>query len=145
MRTTPVSAANTSVLSGPAMSEPVWKCPLGQPKLIGARWRVVHPKPWEMARYFSGHPNWPLPPPAKVVEAPPAPIPLKFYGFINPLKSGTKRAFFLDGEDIIVASEGQLIKNRYKIVRIGVNSAVVEDTQAKNNQQTLPLVEEQTG
>jgi hypothetical protein len=87
----------------------------------------------------------PAPAPVKPVEAPPPPIPLKFYGFISPRKSGSKRAFFLDGEDIIVATEGQLIKNRYKIVRIGVNSAVVEDTQVKNNQQTLPLVEEQTG
>lgn len=87
----------------------------------------------------------PAPTSAKPVETPPPPIPLKFYGFISPMKTGNKRAFFLDGEDIIVATEGQLIKNRYKIVRIGVNSAVVEDTQVKNNQQTLPLVEEQTG
>ena len=84
---------------------------------------------------------------AKVVEPPPPPIPLKFYGFVSPktVGSGPKRAFFLDGDDIIVASEGQMVKNRYKIVRIGINSAVVEDTQAKNHQQTLPLVEEQAG
>lgn len=74
------------------------------------------------------------------------PIPLKFYGFVNPPKAGIKRAFFLDGEDIIIASEGDLIKKRYKIVRIGVNSAVVEDTQFKsNNEQTLPLVAELAG
>ena len=81
----------------------------------------------------------------KPPEPPPPPIALKFYGFISPRSSGTKRAFFLDGDDIIVASEGQLVKSRYRIVRIGVNSAVVEDTQFKNNQQTLPLVEEQIG
>ena len=34
-----------------------------------------------------------------------------------------------------------MIKNRYKIIRIGVNSAVVEDTTDKH-QQTLPLEEE---
>lgn len=82
---------------------------------------------------------------AKAAEAQAPPIALKFYGFVNPSKSNDKRAFFLDGEDIIVATEGQTIKNRYKIVRIGVNSAVVEDTQFKNHQQTLPLVEEATG
>ena len=81
----------------------------------------------------------------KPAEPPPPPIALKFYGFISPRTSGAKRAFFLDGDDIIVATEGQLVKSRYRIVRIGVNSAVVEDTQFKNNQQTLPLVEEQTG
>jgi hypothetical protein len=88
------------------------------------------------------------PPPAPPVVEPPAPpIPLKFYGFINPVKgvTGPRRAFFLDGEDIIVAAEGQTVKSRYKIVRIGINSAVVEDTQYKNRQQTLPLVEEQAG
>lgn len=81
-------------------------------------------------------PKPPAPPP------PPPPIPLKFYGFTNPIKQGVKRAFFMEGEDIFVAGEGDLIKNRYKVVRIGVNSAVVEDTSNKN-QQTLPLEPEQ--
>ena len=95
----------------------------------------------------------PLAPEVKPPEPVAPPVPLKFYGFVNQRVNqhvnqkgaGAKRAFFLDGDDIIVATEGQLIKNRYKIVRIGVNSAVVEDTQFKNNQQTLPLVEEQAG
>ena len=65
---------------------------------------------------------------------------------MNPAKVTYKRAFFLDGEDIIIAGEGDLIKKRYKIVRIGVNSAVVEDTEFKsNNQQTLPLEAEMAG
>jgi hypothetical protein len=86
----------------------------------------------------------------KPVEPPPEPkappIPLKFYGFVNKTKVGDKRAFFLDGEDIVIAGEGDMIKKRYKIVRIGVNSAVVEDTEFKsNNQQTLPLEAELAG
>ncbi|MGP0072668.1 MAG: hypothetical protein ACLPWF_12145 [Bryobacteraceae bacterium] len=86
----------------------------------------------------------------KAVEPPPEPrappIPLKFYGFVNKTKVGDKRAFFLDGEDIVIAGEGDLIKKRYKIVRIGVNSAVVEDTEFhSNNQQTLPLEAELAG
>ncbi len=84
------------------------------------------------------------------VQPPPEPkappIPLKFYGFVNKSKVGDKRAFFLDGEDIVIAAEGDTIKKRYKIVRIGVNSAVVEDTEFKsNNQQTLPLEAELAG
>ncbi len=98
----------------------------------------------EIARRLIG----PVPP--KAVVPPPEPkappIPLKFYGFVNKTKVGDKRAFFLDGEDIVIASEGDVIKKRYKIVRIGVNSAVVEDTEFKdNNQQTLPLVAELNG
>jgi hypothetical protein len=74
---------------------------------------------------------------------PPPPIPLKFFGYVSPVSAGgNKRAFFLEGDDVHVVNEGDLVKRRYKIVRIGVNSVVVEDTQFKN-QQTLPLEEQQ--
>jgi hypothetical protein len=43
-----------------------------------------------------------------------------------------------------VAGENETIKNRYKIIKIGVNSVVVEDTQNKH-EQTLPLIEELAG
>jgi hypothetical protein len=82
---------------------------------------------------------------AKPGEAPPPPITLKFYGYATPRTDGVKRAFFLDGEDIFVASEGELVKRRYKVVRIGVNSVVMEDTQFKNNRQTIILQQEQAG
>jgi hypothetical protein len=90
----------------------------------------------------------PPPPPPPPPATPQAPkIPLKFYGFVNPARPDVKRAFFLDGEDIVIAGEGDMIKKRYKIVRIGVNSAVVEDTTFKgdNTQQTLPLEAELPG
>jgi len=94
------------------------------------------------------NPIVPLRPPQQPVASappppPPPPIPLKFYGYITPSSSGGKRAFFLEGEDIHVVTEGDIVKRRYKIVRIGLNSVVVEDTEFKN-QQTLPL-EEQPG
>ncbi len=90
-----------------------------------------------------------LTPPATTVtaggtpaEPPPPPINLKYYGFSSVRGTdGKKRAFFLDGDDIIVAGENEMIKKRYKVVRIGVNSVQVEDTQYKNTQ-TLPLQEE---
>jgi hypothetical protein len=84
-------------------------------------------------------PKPPAPPPA---PPPPPPIPLKFYGYSGTARTaGLRSAFFLDGDDIVIAKENDTIRNRYKIVRIGVNSAVVEDTVSKN-QQTLPLIEE---
>jgi hypothetical protein len=97
-------------------------------------------------------PITPLPATPAIPAAPPKPvippIPLKFYGYVsdsrNVVPGAAKRAFFLDGEDIIVAGENDVIHNRFKIIRIGVNSAVVEDTTNKN-QQTLPLVEELPG
>jgi hypothetical protein len=74
---------------------------------------------------------------------PPPPIPLKYYGYTAQRVDGHKRAFFLDGDDIFVAAEGDVVKRRYKVVRIGINSAVVEDTQL-NNTQTLPLLAEES-
>ena len=82
------------------------------------------------------------PKPAAPPGAPP--IPLKFFGYSTPRSGGPKRAFFLDGEDIQVVNENEVIKNRYKVVRIGVNSVVVEDLNFKS-EQTLPLVEELAG
>jgi len=82
----------------------------------------------------------PAPPPAAVAPPPP-PINLKYYGFSSPPGTGGKTAFFLDGEDILVAKEGETVKRRYRVVRIGVNSVVMEDTDSKR-QQTLPLAEE---
>jgi hypothetical protein len=79
-------------------------------------------------------PAAPPPPP------PPPPIPLKFYGYTSQARQTERRAFFLDGDDIVVVSEGQTIKSRYKVVRINLSSVVVEDLQFQN-QQTLPLEE----
>ena len=56
-----------------------------------------------------------------------------------------KRAFFLDGDEILVAAEGETLKrNRYRVVHIGVNSVEMEDTQFKQTQK-LPLAEEAAG
>jgi hypothetical protein len=80
----------------------------------------------------------PPPPPPDPVKPPPPPIPLKFYGWTQPFRQGAKRAFFLDGEEILVGAEGEVLKKRYRVVRIGVNSVVMEDLQYKS-EQTLPL------
>jgi hypothetical protein len=76
-------------------------------------------------------------------KAVPPPIPLKFYGYANRSSGPARQAFFLDGEDIQIKAENDVIRGRYKIVRIGINSAVVEDLQS-HDQQTLPLVAELT-
>jgi hypothetical protein len=84
------------------------------------------------------------PPPGPPGPAPPRPpvlINVKYYGWAAPSGSARKRAFFLDGEDVIVRSEGDTIKGHYRVVRIGPTSVVVEDTNDKL-QQTLKKVED---
>lgn len=81
---------------------------------------------------------------AKPPEAPPKPtappISMKYYGYANRPGDARKRAFLMDGEDILVTTEGEVLKKRYKVVRIGINSIVLEDLDF-HSQQTLPLQE----
>lgn len=71
--------------------------------------------------------------------APPAPpIPLKYYGYAHKPMDTVKKAFLVEGEEIFIVSEGDIVNKRYKILKIGVNTIEVEDQQTKNKQ-TLPL------
>ena len=75
---------------------------------------------------------------------PPPPIPLKFYAMSTVRATGKKSAIFKQGDNILIAREGDTMMNRYRVVRIGVNSVTVEDTQQKR-EQTLPLAEDADG
>jgi len=110
---------------------PVAKQP--EPKIVVAKAapKMIGPEP-------------PPPPPPKPVKPPPPPIPFKFYGMLTPRSGGSRRAFLLDGEEILTPAEGDTIKKRYRIVRVGVNSVVVEDLDFQA-QQTLTLAEEPAG
>jgi len=77
-------------------------------------------------------PAGPPPPP------PPTPVTFKYYGFKTLRSNGVKQAFLLDGEDIILAGENEIVKKRYRVVRIGPASLVVEDMEGKG-QQTIPI------
>lgn len=67
----------------------------------------------------------------------PPPIDLKFFG-IETRGGGQRQAFLLRGDDVFLASAGEIVQRRYKVLSIAPNSIVVEDLQ-NNNRQTLPL------
>lgn len=83
-------------------------------------------------------PEPPPPPPAPPVKPAPPPIPLKFYGLALPARGNDKRVFCLQGDEILIPAEGDLVQNRYRIVRITPASVLVEDTQFKH-QQLIPI------
>ncbi len=83
-------------------------------------------------------PGPPPPPPPPVGPPPPPPIELKFFGTAT-TPNGTRRAFLLHGDDVFLASNGDIVQRRYKVISIGANSILVEDM-ANNNRQTLPLL-----
>jgi len=102
---------------------------------------------------FGEPPPPPPPPPRPKVEAPPPPppvtpgppppppgpppIPLKFVGVMQ-LPNGAKVAALSDGRGTMTGREGDVIDGRYRIVRVGVESIVMEYLDGKGRQ-TIPL------
>lgn len=76
-------------------------------------------------------------PPVQTGPPPPPPINLKFFGTAT-RAGGQKQAFLLQGEDVYLASPGDIVARKYKIGAIGSNSLQVTDLQ-NNNTQTLAL------
>jgi hypothetical protein len=67
-------------------------------------------------------------------------IPLKYYGFVTAgQKNQGSRGLFLDGDNVVVGSEGELVMKRYLVVSLTPTSARLEDTQLKKGQ-TLRVV-----
>jgi hypothetical protein len=90
---------------------------------------IIPPKPLSPPQY-----------PPLSTAPPPANIPLKYYGFVKPMEPGqTNRGFFMDGDNVLVANEGQVLKQRYLVVELSPTTAKMEDIQVKQGQ-TLPLV-----
>jgi hypothetical protein len=114
------------------VAAPVAKLPdTPEPKVV--------PKP---VRAAMGPPVYvPPPPPPKPTEPPPPPFTPKYYGLATKQIDGRKTAFFLDGEEIILATEGMTVKKRFKLVRIAANSVVVQDVESKK-EQTVQISED---
>jgi hypothetical protein len=70
---------------------------------------------------------------------PPPPITLKFFGFAN-RPGETKKVFLVQGEDIFIAAEGDIVDRRYRVLRISPSAVDVEDV-INNNRQSLPLTQ----
>jgi hypothetical protein len=47
----------------------------------------------------------------------------------------------MDGDDIVIAAEGEMVKRRYRVIRILATTIQVEDTEGKRTL-TLPITEE---
>jgi hypothetical protein len=69
-------------------------------------------------------------------------IPFKYYGFAkSALQGEANRGFFMEGDNVLVAAEGDVLERRYLIVALTPNTAKVEDTQLKQGQD-LPVTPE---
>jgi hypothetical protein len=104
-----------------------------------------------VAKFYG--PRAPGPPPGPPPPPPPPPpmvIPFKFYGTSAIHPDGKRTAYFIipgsspDLDEIFMADEGDVVKKRFRIVQIGVDKVVVEDTQDKRKQ-PLNMEKENTG
>jgi hypothetical protein len=85
------------------------------------------------------------PPPASTVPPPvtapppiiapggssgPAPlvVPATFYGFVTDARTGMRRAFFIEGENVYIIAVGEMLLGRYRLIQIGNSSVEVEET-----------------
>lgn len=111
---------------------------------------AARPQPPEAERNpFRFQPKAPPPPsappkelaPARSAEpaAPPAPpppptIPLKFIGLVDAPKGPGKVAVLSDGRFVYYGQEGDIIDGRFRVVRIGVESVVMEYVDGRGRQ-----------
>jgi len=95
---------------------------------------AARPKPGPAPVVVPCPPNCPPPPP----PPPPPPIDLKFFG-VETAADGTRQAFLLHDDSVFLASAGDVVLRRYRVVSIEAKSVRVEDMQY-NNTQTLPLL-----
>ncbi len=78
----------------------------------------------------------PAAPRASPVKPPPPPQPRvappdwKYYGMASLPATDARRAFLLDGEEILVVAEGAKVRDKYRIATIGLSEIEVEDIQA---------------
>ena len=78
------------------------------------------------------------------MDPPPPPPSFKYYGLATKKIDNKRTAFFLDGEDIILATEGMTVKGRWRVTRIGSESVMLEDSQTRK-QQSMAISEEVGG
>jgi len=72
---------------------------------------------------------------SRPVSTPTVLINLKFFGTKLDLRYKSRQGFFAEGDQVYLASEGDLVANRYRILHIGDNSAEIEELSSKTRRQ----------
>lgn len=90
---------------------------------------VKIPVPLQTARY--------VPPTGPIGPAPLPPIDLRFFG-TSTARGGKRQAFLLRGDDVFIASTGDVVNRRYKVGVITLTGVEVTDL-SNNNTQHLSM------
>ena len=120
----PASEARNLFEVGPAPLSPAEQKLLSRPPVV--------PKPIKPLQPIGGS--------TVAAAEPPFNIPLKYYGFVkNGPNSQSNQGLFLEGDNVLVGSEGEMVGKKYLIVSLTPNNARLEDPQVRKGQ-TLTLV-----
>jgi hypothetical protein len=108
------------------------------------------------AQYEGSHRNifsdkLPAPPAPPVVAARPAPppgpppvpplvVPATFFGYVTDSRTGARRAFFSEGDEVYVVGVGEVLLGRFRLLQIGNSTAEVEET-SSGRRATLTIQE----
>jgi hypothetical protein len=86
----------------------------------------------------------PNPADAQLPPPPPCVLPpnMKFFGYGTVPNSRSRRAFFTNGEDIYVVTEGEILLNQYRILKINITNLEFEQVSSKCTRATAPLIEQ---
>ena len=99
----------------------------------------VEPTPEEKKRMEHQYPTVPHPPPPPPVE-----VPAQFFGYASMPSSPRRLAFFLNGDDVIVVQEGSVFLTRFRLDKIGNDSADVEEV-SSGRHATVQMVQPPPG
>ena len=77
----------------------------------------------------------PLPPPPEI------PANMHFFGYGTVPNGTSRRAFFTDGEDVFIVSEGEVFLNRFRILK--VNNASLDFEEVSSGRRGTKVLEEQ--
>jgi hypothetical protein len=82
-------------------------------------------------------PAVPQPPPGPP-PIPPLVVPAKFFGHVTDARTGVRRAFFNEGDEVYVLAVGEVLLGRFRLLQIGNNTAELEET-ASGRRTTLVM------
>lgn len=104
---------------------------------------IATPQPSTMAHKGNADPGpvWQGPRPPLPDPPPALPANLKFFGYGTVPNGNTRRAFFTDGQDVYVVAEGEVLLNRFRILRVGNASLEFEEVSSGRRGRTELVVE----
>src|ERR1700733_1772 len=76
--------------------------------------------------------------PPQPAPPPPVQVDVKFYGYIDDARTGARRAFFTDGENIYIAGIGDMLENRLRVTKIGNDTVELMEV-SSSRRTTIPI------